>query len=656
MRLGWSSRGQRLTIASIGGAALLAASFGAAGSASAAAARHPLAHTKPQWLARGQRVGATSDTTKIDFGLLLGMRDQAGAEATLKRVSDPSSPDYGKWLSRSQFVAQHAPSAATASAVTGWLRSQGFTVRGTVGGAYVQASGSAKQIEKTFDTAMATYTLQGQKVQANTSELSLPADAPAAVAAAVTGVLGIDQGASIKKPATTLPGPPEGFRTGVQPCSAFFGSKIAKDQPAVAGKKQPYAVCGYTPQQYQGVYGETPLLKSGVTGKGVTVAITDAYAAPTILKDAQTYNQVHHQPLLAPGQFRQILPDSYNVTDPELAQGWYGEETLDVEAVHAMAPGAKLVFVAGKDQVSGLDEAWAQTIDSHVADIITDSWTFGDADTDDPGAATVDFFRYFSLEAALTGQTVLFSSGDSGDYTAGGTDPASKMVPFPSDLPYITSVGGTSVAVGAGNRRTGEWGWQSAYSPLSDDGTSWVLPGTYSSGGGGGTSQLFAQPFYQKGVVPARMADFYGTPARVTPDISAAGDPNTGFVVGETQEFPDGTYWDQYRIGGTSLSSPLTAGMLAVAAQKAHRPLGFVNPLLYGLRKSAIYDVVAPKKPVYQVRTDFANELDASEGYLFRLQSIDVQTSTIHSVPGYDDETGLGTPNGPSFYSALSRR
>ncbi len=656
MRLGRSRRVRRLTMASIAAGAL-AASFavsGGAGAASAAAARRPLADTMPRWLAGAHRVGATPATTKIDFGLLLGMRDEAGAEAALQSVSDPSSPAYGKWLTRSQFLARYAPTAASTAAASSWLRSQGFTVRGTVGGAYVEASGTAKLVAKTFATSMSTYTLQGQTVQANTTGLSLPAGVPAAV----TGVLGIDQGALIKKPAATtpLPGPPDGFRTGVQPCSASFGSKIAKDQPAVAGAKQPYAVCGYTPQQFQAVYGETSLLKAGITGRGVTVAITDAYAAPTILADAQYYNKVHHQPAFTSGQFRQILPSSFNVTDPETAQGWYGEETLDVEAVHAMAPGAKLVFVAGTDQVTGLDEAWAQTIDSHVADVISDSWTYGDADTDHPGTTLKNFFSYFSQEAALTGQTVLFSSGDSGDYTAGGTDPSAKMVPFPSDLPYITSVGGTSVAVGTSGQRTGEWGWQSAYSALSDDGKSWVTPATYSSGGGGGTSQLFRQPFYQKGVVPSTIAGIYGGVLdRVTPDISAAGDPNTGFIVGETQVFPNGTYWDQYRIGGTSLSSPLTAGILAVASQRAKKTLGFVNPLLYSLPKNAIYDVVAPKKPVYQVRTDFSNELDASEGYLFRLQSIDVQTSTLHSVPGYDDETGVGTPAGPAFFAALAR-
>jgi subtilase family serine protease len=133
------------------------------------------------------------------------------------------------------------------------------------------------------------------------------------------------------------------------------------------------------------------------------------------------------------------------------------------------------------------------------------------------------------------------------------------------------------------------------------------------------------------------------------------GYPNTGFQVGETQVFPDGTYCDQYRIGGTSLSSPLLAGVIAVADQFAHRSLGFVNPLYYKLLGTpALHDITAPASPLAQVRTDFVNGIDASNGLRYRLPTIDVQTTTIHSAPGYDDETGVGTPNGLWFFLGLA--
>jgi hypothetical protein len=94
--------------------------------------------------------------------------------------------------------------------------------------------------------------------------------------------------------------------------------------------------------------------------------------------------------------------------------------------------------------------------------------------------------------------------------------------------------------------------------------------------------------------------------------------------------------------------------MIAVANQFAHRKLGFVNPLYYKLLNTpALHDIKAPSKPIAEVRTDFVNGIDASDGLRYRLRTVDVQTTTIHSGPGYDDETGVGSPNGPAFFLGL---
>ncbi len=583
------------------------------------------------------------------------MRDQGGAAASLQAISDPASASYGHWLSNATFDARYGPTSADVAAVRGWLGSQGFRVTQTLpSGMYVEARGSIAQVEKTFATAVHNYSYLGKTVRANATALSLPGSTPAAISNVIAGVIGVDQGSTLKQPADTEPGPPPGARYGVQPCSAYYAQKTADDQPAAYGKHQPYTPCGYVPQQYQSAYGESGLLRSGVTGRGVTVAITDAYAAPTIYQDAQHYSRVHDQPRFTRGQFSQITPGANGFDQASLcgAQGWYGEETLDVEAVHAMAPGAKIVYVGAADCLSGLDNAWASAIDNHIADVITNSWTDGTDDITLLGSAYVAFYQQFSLEAALTGITVNFSSGDSGDHTSGGTDLAAKTVEFPADLPYVTGVGGTSVLIGSRGQWLGEHGWQNAYSRLTNGAWTPSPPGTYNSGGGGGTSQLFTQPFYQAGRVPASISQYYGsTPMRAVPDIAMPGDPNTGFEVGETQVFPDGTYWDQYRIGGTSLSSPLMAGVVAVADQLRHRSLGFINPLYYRLLGTrALHDIVAPTSPLAQVRTDYVNFLDNTQGKFFRLQTIDVQSSTLHDTPGYDDETGVGTPSGPAFF------
>ena len=644
--------------------ALLAATLvcialgGAAVAASASPGRYTLHGTTPGWLSQANNLGATPSAQQVQFGVLLNMRDQAGAEAKLQAISDPTSASYGQWLSNAAFNASYAPSNADVSAVQDWLRSQGFTVTQTLpSGMYVEASGSVAQVEQTFGSQVNNYSYQGKTVRSNTTALSLPASTPAAVSSAIAGVVGVDQGSTLKAPADTLPGPPDGAHYGVEPCSDYYGQKTAYDKPTAYGKHEPYVICGYVPQQYQSAYGESSLLASGVNGRGVTVAITDAYAAPTIYQDAQIYNQVHHQPQFTRGQFSQITPgpNGYANEDECGPQGWYGEETLDVEAVHAMAPGAKIVFVGASDCLSGLDDAWAGAIDNHVADVITNSWTDGIDDINLLGSSYVAFYQQFSLEAALTGITVNFSSGDSGDHTAGGTDLSAKTVEFPADLPYVTGVGGTSVEIGNRGQWLNEFGWQSAYSTLANG--TWSTP-AYSSGGGGGTSQLFTQPFYQVGRVPSSVSRYYGgAPMRAVPDIAMPGDPNTGFEVGETQVFPDGTYWDQYRIGGTSLSSPLMAGVVAVADQVNRRPLGFINPLYYRLLgTSALHDITAPSSPVAEVRTDYANFLDNTQGYLFRLRTADVQTSTLHDTRGYDNETGVGTPNGPAFFFGAARR
>jgi subtilase family serine protease len=626
----------------------------------AAPGRHALAGSTPRWLSNAQKVGATKSSASVNFGVVLKMRNQANAVATLKAVSEPGSASYGKWLTNAQFDARYAPARSQVAAVQSWLRAQGFKVTTTLpSGMYIEARGSVKRVEQVFSTKVNNYRYQGKTLRSNAGALSLPASTASAVSGAIDGVIGIDQGSTLKQPAATLPGPPTGARYGVQPCSSYFGQKTATNKPSAYGKKQPYTVCGYTPKQLESAYGESSLLSHGVTGKGVTVAITDAYAAPTILKDAQLYNKRYGVPLFTKGQFRQIKPgpNGYSDVNECGGNGWYGEETLDVEAVHAMAPGAKIVYVGGANCLSGLDNAWASTIDNHVANVITNSWTDGvDTVATIGDQAYINFYQHFSLEAALTGITVNFSSGDDGDHTAGGTNLAAKTAEFPADLPYVTGVGGTSVQIGKNGQWMGENGWQTDYAQLGTNAWTPSLPGVFSSGGGGGTSQLFKQPFYQKGKVANSISQYYGkTKMRSVPDIAMPADPNTGMRVGETQTFANGTYWDTYRIGGTSLASPLEAGVIAVADQAAGRSLGFVNPLYYKLIGTpALHDIVAPKHPVAQVRTNWANGVNSGMGKTYELGTIDVQSSTLHSTKGYDDETGVGTPDGPWFFAAMA--
>ena len=110
---------------------------------------------------------------------------------------------------------------------------------------------------------------------------------------------------------------------------------------------------------------------------------------------------------------------------------------------------------------------------------------------------------------------------------------------------------------------------------------------------------IFAKPSYQS-ASPAT--------GRAVPDVAALGDPQTGLLVGQTQTFPDGAYYDEYRIGGTSLSSPIFAGLMALADQKAGHAHGFANPLFYA-NPGCFYDVLSVKTAV--ARRNFINSVDA---------------------------------------------
>jgi subtilase family serine protease len=634
----------RAVLIGVAGATLLTTTLSTNVGAVGAGATSALAGSRPLWAASGRDLGAVPNSRAVDFQVVLNLRNPAAAAQEVQAVSTPGSAAYGHYLTDAQFDAAFAPSAATEAAVATWLRSTGLSIVSVASSRmYIEARGTAAQAGALLGISLHNYRYQGQTLQSPNGNFVVPAS----LSGAIAGIVGLDSSHAVT--AGTIPGPPPGARYGVEPCSDYYGQKVATTDPSAYGQKQPYTICGYNADQYESAFGLSQPIANGNNGHGVTVAIVDAYAAPTILSDANTWSGKNGLPSLN-GRFTQDTPtpggyDEQGMCGP---QGWYGEETLDVEAVHAMAPGANILFAGGKNCNEGLNVAWANVIDHHRASVVTDSWTYG---TEDVPAGVVKFFHQYLTEASLTGISVLFSSGDDGDdIIADG----SRQVEYPASDPLATGVGGTSTEIGANGQIVFQNGWSNDYSVLSSGAWSPAPPGTYSSGAGGGTSRLFAQPSYQKGHVPASISEYYGsTPMRAVPDIAMPADPNTGLRIGETQVFPNGTYYDEYRLGGTSLSSPLMAGVLADADQYAGHAAGLINPLIYADENtSAITDVRPQAGPEATVRTDFANFLNSSEGYLTRLQTIGVPT-TIWTRTGYDDVTGVGTPNGLAFLKAF---
>ncbi len=220
----------------------------------------------------------------------------------------------------------------------------------------------------------------------------------------------------------------------------------------------------------------------------------------------------------------------------------------------------------------------------------------------------------------------------------------------------MTAVGGTSLGVDANGGVALEQGWTTGISGF-DPATGKYTPGPrgdFLYGAGGGASRVYAQPDYQKSVVPNDLATSLGAPKRrVVPDVGMVGDPNTGFLVGQTQTFPEGVSYDEYRIGGTSLSSPLFAGVMALADQQAGVHHGFANPYLYSLAGSGALRDIKPGPKSAVVRRNYNNLVDASAGFANpTVRTIDADLQSLRTLNGYDTLTGLGAPNGASFVGA----
>jgi subtilase family serine protease len=645
---------------------------------------------------RAKSHGKVAASSRVSFDLTLKLRHAAAATRFVRKVSSPGSALYHHYLTDAQWERRYSPSAAKVSTAQAWLRSQGFTV-GAVPSTrlYVSASGTAKQVEKAFGTGLGLYRVNGHTVRLTTTALSIPTS----IAGAVSGAVGINEyvntpslakeSANVRTKATPAdpePAPPAGFRN-PQPCSSSWGQKTdTTDSPSLYGPYTgaSYDICGYKPLQLRQGYQIQRQTHRGITGKGVAIAIVDAYDSPTLFADAHKYahlNDPAHP--LAASQFFNDEPATVGNEDECGASGWYDEQALDVESSHAMAPGADILFVGAEDCTdASLLDALGTAVTSG-ASVVSDSWgdTLGDLLEDQDAKNAFD--ETFKL-ADATGVSVLFSSGDDGDNFA---DFGLSVPDYPPTSPYVTAVGGTSLEVNGDGRRTGEVGWSTAKQtlcagvPATNCGTATTPAGAlaWQAGGGGGTSYAYNQPYYQAPVVPTAISErnqaiFGPTPTRVIPDISMDADAQTGMLIGLTQTFPDGTYYDQFKEGGTSLASPLLAGVIADTDQAAGVSEGFINPALYKAYSDdpgAIRDIVPPTDPNSSstIRVDYADTVDATDGYNVSLRVLDYEGPetycdgtgncatrpvTLNTDVGFDSLTGLGVV-GPSFIADLAK-
>ncbi|MGC4030178.1 MAG: hypothetical protein QM754_00310 [Tepidisphaeraceae bacterium] len=218
----------------------------------------------------------------------------------------------------------------------------------------------------------------------------------------------------------------------------------------------------------------------------------------------------------------------------------------------------------------------------------------------DGGFAGETFFdSYFTTPAGHQGITFLASSGDHGSVIpSGGTTGSSA---YPAESPNVVAVGGTNLTV-SGNTYVSETAW---------------------SGSGGGISNFQSKPSYQSAVTQS-------STYRTTPDVSILGDPTTGVAVYDSYNNTSGGGWNNYVLGGTSLSAPLYAGVVAVANQgRANIGLGALNGQTQTLQR------------LYQLPTSTLHDITSgSNGY--------------SATTGYDLVSGRGTPVGQSTLTSLA--
>ncbi|MDJ0354904.1 S53 family serine peptidase [Paenarthrobacter sp. PH39-S1] len=596
----------------------------------------------PGWATAANDLGTAADTS-VEGEVFLSLRNVDAAIATATAVSTPGSGSYKQPLSPQQWIQRFSPTQADVDAVVAHLKAKGMTITDVPASRqFVVFRGPAGRMGSAFGTELHLYSHGGASLLAPAAPPSLPA----ALAAKVQGI-SIDQSRLLTRPDLVKQDEPSANRFAAAapvlatPCSNYWDQNTVTVPPAYAGNTR-YGtyICGYKPAQLQSAYGVADYAKAGIDGRGQTVAIIDAYASPTIVEDVNTFSSAAGLPVLDGSTYEQIVPAPSEFTDQAICQepsGWQTEQTLDVEAVHGLAPGAKVLYVGGTNCNAGLDVAMATILDGGLANIVSNSYgNVGEDVSADVLAGEVNEH----IQAAAEGIGLYFSSGDNGDERAklGYTSPD-----FPASSPWVTAVGGTSLAVGQNGNYLFEAGWGSSLQGIVKDSAGNLsyagpLPGTFRFGAGGGRSAVFDQPAYQRGAVPDALANGH----RVSPDVAAVADPYTGYQTGFRPIIDDTTLatgpYENVTVGGTSLASPVTAAQMAIAQQLTHSTVGFANPTVYLLARYAsfLFRDVQPQTP----RQALAFTRPSTG--LSYLISTDTDTS-LTTAAGYDDVTGVGS-------------
>jgi subtilase family serine protease len=625
-------------------------------------------------------------SARMSVEVALAPRNAAGLSADLHAAYTKGSAGYHKWLAKGQFDARYAPSAATRGAVVRYLKSAGLTVDKSASPFLIRVTGSSHQIAAAFRTALSTYKdRQGIKYFSNATAVKLPSN----ISRSVTGVVGLTNTVRlhsmiVKRANPQLPmGKAKSSSSGNAGCETGYVTSAELFNLVSNGVGFNYGYgggpgcSGLTPSQVNSIYG-APHVGARGKGAGVTVGLFELsyYQASDIDTWAHQFYGPNYTPPLSNvivdgGPLSPICPTGDQC--PPQFEGYSGdiEVDADIEVSLAVAPDASNfeIYNAPNDFTgqTELDE-YTAIANQDTADTVSSSWASCENDV---SAGYAQSENTIFEQMALQGQSMFGAEGDTGAFSCIRSDGTTvQNVLDPPSQPWVTSVGGTSLEgdnpgtnphPGAPARGT-ETVWNtdnlcSAQAPAADNdnqgGFFWCAE---TGSGGGGFSQYWGRPFYQigrgvnnpsypssagtvdsSGITECSFATA-GTPCREDPDVSAEADPYTGYAeycTGNPNP-PDystcGTFsagqpvpgW--FGIGGTSLSSPLWAAIIADRDSYQGHRTGNINPLVYllfNLDPSQYFNDITGKGHLQQAATS---------------------NGLFPTTPGYDMSTGVGSP------------
>ena len=519
----------------------------------------------------GARLTAVADATPMRVVLTLPMRDQAGAERYAAAVSEPGNRLYGKFLTPAQFGVQFGADPATYDYLRGWAQANGLAVgERTASRTTLSLGGTAAQFARLFATKFASF----QTAEHGDGQLTLVAPRmPAALAGRVDGVIGLTSGGRY------------GF--------------LARPKPANLPNVGTGLGGGYAPTDIRSAYDVPPQTSSARTE---IVGLFEQGGFPT--SDVTTYEKQYSLPAV------KLTPRSVNGASTKPVGGVEIEAVLDIDSVIGMNPAVPqiIIYEDGKDAFSvALIDSFNLMAQDNTAKVISISYG---QDEVMQGTPAVKAEGKALVQLATQGQTVFVSTGDDG---AAGRTGSGLHAPDPGSQPMITAVGGTRlVTVPATQKFSSEVVWNDL---ASGNGAT-----------GGGVSSVWSIPSYQvQGGKSVAVANGGSSTKRNVPDIAADASPFTAYSIYSRSAGG----WVAY--GGTSLSSPLWAGMATIInsdrVTAGLSRIGFFNPLLYQLGV---------------VGTGFHDTTSGNNG-----------TPGYKAGPGYDNATGFGSVDLRAFLPTI---